>query len=154
MPMVEMQRLVVGIGKTSKGHNTLRVIGTAKGDVGMVDDFIWWDGTDIFQVSTARIRQLQVPSLDPLHFCVLKWEQELGIVLEAKKLWRSIWLSYWAMAEAHFLWQVAFHVPATNHWRFWGLSRDHPDTMCERCEVQHEDILHCLWLCPEAACIW
>lgn len=91
----------------------------------------------------------------PLHPSLNKWELDLGYHLDLKRLWKGVWLPYWAMAEAHFLWQIAYHIPATHHWRFLDLPPEHPTTWCDRCRGQeHEDILHCIWLCPESMGIW
>lgn len=43
-------------------------------------------------------------------------------------LWKNIWVPARSARQNCFLWQVSYHTPATNHWRFPGVSRADPAT--------------------------
>lgn len=55
---------------------------------------------------------------------------------------------YHAAAKKHFLWQVAYRVPAMNLFHTFDQVVEHLDILCTRCLLQEvEDIEHCLWTC-------
>lgn len=115
---------------------------------------VWQDGTMLINSSTSQLRLLQVRNQAALHGALAKWAIQLNRPVLAD-VWTDTWISYRSMAENTFLWQLIYRIPATNKWRFPDRAASDPDTWCVRCQQRcPEDLLHCMWACPNANRCW
>lgn len=121
----------------------------------MAKSFVWRDGHEIYHTSTGHLRRILRKPVTLLHKSVQKWERAIQWNPNPDSLWKNIWRPYCSARQNCFLWQVAFNIPTTNHWRFPGISRSDPATWCLCCPLRlHEDLLHLLWNFPAAKPIW
>lgn len=69
-----------------------------------------------------------------------------------KRLWNGIWKLKVPNKVRHFMWCESSKLLPTN----FNLCTRHilSDSSCALCEDHPEDVLHCLWLCDYAKCIW
>ena len=69
-----------------------------------------------------------------------------------KHLWNGIWKLKVPNKVWHFLWHASSESLPIN----FNLYAKHilPDNSSSLCEEHLEDVLHCLWLCDHAKCVW
>lgn len=118
--------------------------------------YTWADGTPFLETTTSLLSSLQAHQRFRPHKAATRWEAELGTPVQPN-VWSGIWLNFRSASENTFLWQVFFRVIATQRWRFPYLLPNDPQTFCTRCDLgERDDILHCLWSCPNPriCCQW
>jgi hypothetical protein len=115
----------------------------------------WSDGKQVVDTSTAYIRKLQSSITPGAHRSLQRWRRHYRWEPDWRKVWRNTWLPYRAAKENCFLWQILYRSPATQQWRLPKLSRRDRATHCTRCNKgTQEDILHCIWNCPQSLVVW
>lgn len=69
-----------------------------------------------------------------------------------KRFWNGIWKLKVPNKVRHFMWRASSESLPTNS----NLFKRHilSDSSCSLCEDHPEDVLHCLWLCDYAKCVW
>lgn len=69
-----------------------------------------------------------------------------------KRFWNGIWKLQVLNKVRHFMWRASSESLPTNS----NLFKRHilSDSSCSLCEDHPEDVLHCLWLCDYAKCVW
>lgn len=117
LPMTHIQKLVIG-KKRSIDTKTLRlyIVEVATKHITNVTElFAWQDGTPFSQTHSTHLRQVQARDQALLHDNLFKWHRDLHITFDLNRLWSMIKHPYHVVREAHFLWQVAYRIPATQH---------------------------------------
>ena len=68
------------------------------------------------------------------------------------KVWKGIWKIKTPNRIRHFIWRAARDsLPITQNLRY----RHVPvEAFCPTCDEHSESLIHCLWLCDYAKCIW
>lgn len=114
----------------------------------------WSDGSLILDTTTAQLRTLQASRRHKPHSAATRWAAELGCETPGE-IWRETWLNYRAANENTFLWQLYYRAIATQRWRFPSLPVADPQILCTRCDLgEKEDVLHCVWGCPQSQPCW
>jgi hypothetical protein len=129
-------------------------VGKIGGAMKMSQQYEWADGRPIFETSTSHMRRLQ-GSTDGIHKALRKWQVSTGWSANLRKVWKETWVPFRAAKENCFLWQILYRTPATEQWRHPTLTRLDAETHCTRCRRRRqEDILHCIWNCPNSLKVW
>jgi hypothetical protein len=125
-------------------------IGRTSGELGTTMQYVWRDKRDFFDTSTSHLRQLQ--SKPPiLHSAILKWQGRTNWTPNMRQLWRETWWPYRSQKENAFLWQIIYQIPATQKWQHPTLTSLDVATHYTRCTMhEQEDIVLCVWTCPQA----
>lgn len=150
-PQAHLQRIVV---QAPVGHSTLIHCGPWSLQNTLLTQYQWTSGLPLLKSSTATLRRLQNRTTASSHVAFQKWATTLGTGLP-DNIWDDTWLSYRSAKENTFLWQLAYRAIATQSWRHPNCSQADPRTHCNRCTLAvKEDILHCVWQCPESSICW
>ena len=108
------------------------------------DSLIWpWTPDGVYLVKSAY----QILATESLS------SQASSSSLEATKpLWNGIWKLKVPNKVKHFMWRALHESLPTK----FNLDARHilPDNSCGLCEEFPKDVIHCLWLCDHAKCIW
>lgn len=94
------------------------------------------------------------------------WSHELRGVPQGHEIWAAVWKPFREKVKK-ILWQVVHRIPTTLHYigrrttrrdedgEVIPFRRDDPMWWCKRCIAGcHEDLLHCLWSCPDSVVVW
>lgn len=151
-PTARPHRVMLRIpwGKGKSGFN----FGPYTKERAFMDQYSWQDGTPLLHTSTAQLRRLQAQQRYTPHSALAKWETRLACSIPTS-IWEVTWLNYRSANENMFLWQLAYRVIATQHWRFPTRPLTDPSTWCTRCSLEEqEDVVHCIWECPLSRQCW
>lgn len=98
LPPGPIDRAVVGL--PGGRYNLRSYIGAPRSLVGLSELFRWVDGLDIFDVSTAKLRAIQAGKVDvAAHPAFSRWEEQLQLHPDLRKIWQDTWLSCRAVAN-------------------------------------------------------
>lgn len=141
--------------KKASGKSTRTYIGRKQDDIGIMQQYRWKDGKEIFDTSAAHLRCMRNKSRQGIHPGIQKWSLYCTWVPNHRSVWQELWVTYLPEKIAGFTWQVLYRVAATNDWRHPTLPPTDARTHCERCRIGAlESINHCLWECSKAMSIW
>lgn len=139
----------------SAGKRSLSLIAKQADAIAITEQYCWRDGGQIFDVTSKRLRLLLNQGNSLANKNILRWNHHLDWTPDQNSLWQRIWISFLPEKNSYFAWQVLFHAPATNKWRFQKIRGPHPSKRCERCLTgATEDVADCMWECSKAQVIW
>lgn len=127
----------------------LTLIAKFKNQIVISKHFKWPNGKNIFDTHIGHLHRILGKNKDLVYAGIVKWNQHLNATFNFKSTMQVIWQPFLSAKESCFSWQVIYHIPTTNVWRFQHLLEVQPKKQCKcmLCKVDQVIIIHCLWRC-------